>query len=275
VSSVPETTSRAHLNLTELGRIERPPHEAFTRLFVRRSQPIIITAALEHWPARRRWSPEWFRERYGDRRITPYAMHAGHILLHPIRGFVLSPMTVRDYVDGFHAGARPRAYLRTPLDGQIPELVEDTAVPSYCERGQLLRANLWFAGPGTVSRMHIDVPENLMCQVHGRKRYLLFPWSERHRFYRHSVLSPQRFISPVDPERPDLERYPRLAGATGYECVLEAGEMLFIPSGWWHYAEAPETSISVNYWWAEGATWPLLALSALYSRVKRQLGVDV
>jgi lysine-specific demethylase 8 len=31
--------------------------------------------------------------------------------------------------------------------------------------------------------------------------------------------------------------------------VLEAGQMLFIPPGWWHYVRSTTVSFSVSFWW--------------------------
>jgi ribosomal protein L16 Arg81 hydroxylase len=36
------------------------------------------------------------------------------------------------------------------------------------------------------------------------------------------------------------------------ECVLEPGEILFLPVGWWHYVEALDISVtlaSTNFHW--------------------------
>jgi hypothetical protein len=38
----------------------------------------------------------------------------------------------------------------------------------------------------------------------------------------------------VDLDAPDFERFPALARAGGFEAVLEAGETLYMPAGWWH-----------------------------------------
>lgn len=58
------------------------------------------------------------------------------------------------------------------------------------------------------------------------------------------------FTSKVDPLKPDLEKYPNFTKATMYECYLEPGEMLFIPSKWWHHVTSLEKSFSVNFWWS-------------------------
>jgi ribosomal protein L16 Arg81 hydroxylase len=32
--------------------------------------------------------------------------------------------------------------------------------------------------------------------------------------------------------------------------VLEAGELLYLPPGWWHHVRSLGVTISVNTWWA-------------------------
>jgi len=51
----------------------------------------------------------------------------------------------------------------------------------------------------------------------------------------------------VDPEKPDLERFPGFARATVREVVLSPGEMLFIPVGWWHHVRALSLSINLAF----------------------------
>ena len=46
-----------------------------------------------------------------------------------------------------------------------------------------------------------------------------------------------------------LERYPRFVDAFYQECILEPGDCLFIPKGWWHYVQSLSVSASVSFWW--------------------------
>jgi hypothetical protein len=50
----------------------------------------------------------------------------------------------------------------------------------------------------------------------------------------------------VDVERPDFERFPGLKGVQGYKVVLEAGETLYIPSGYWHHVVYDEASCAIS-----------------------------
>jgi ribosomal protein L16 Arg81 hydroxylase len=58
-----------------------------------------------------------------------------------------------------------------------------------------------------------------------------------------------------------MARYPLLADATLYDVVLEPGEILFMPLGWWHQVKALDFSVTMTFtnfrWPNEGyATYP-------------------
>lgn len=54
----------------------------------------------------------------------------------------------------------------------------------------------------------------------------------------------------VEVESPDLERFPEFANAPYQECVLQPGDVLFIPVRHWHYVRSLELSFSVSFWWS-------------------------
>jgi len=92
--------------------------------------------------------------------------------------------------------------------------------------------------------------------VAGRRRFTLFPPEQLPNLY----IGPLDFtpagqaISLVDFHQPDLARFPRFADALEHAQVAELapGDVLFIPSMWWHHIEALETfNVLVNYWWRD------------------------
>lgn len=42
---------------------------------------------------------------------------------------------------------------------------------------------------------------------------------------------------PLDPLRPDLQRYPQYRGARPLRCSVKAGEILYLPSLWFHHVQ--------------------------------------
>jgi hypothetical protein len=58
----------------------------------------------------------------------------------------------------------------------------------------------------------------------------------------------------VDPEAPDLERFPRAAEAMRHALTaeLKPGDAIYIPHMWWHHVRSLDAlSVLVNYWWDE------------------------
>jgi hypothetical protein len=62
-------------------------------------------------------------------------------------------------------------------------------------------------------------------------------------------------FSPVDLAKPDLARFPRFANASGRasHCVVGAGDLLFVPSLWWHEVgsagDSPDGKAAAVSWW--------------------------
>lgn len=86
----------------------------------------------------------------------------------------------------------------------------------------------------------------LMAQVTGRRRVLLigpehafegmYPFPLHHTYDRYSM---------VDLESPDLGLWPKSSGVRGVSCILQPGDVLFVPQYWWvASAEAGRSSHS-------------------------------
>jgi hypothetical protein len=114
-------------------------------------------------------------------------------------------------------------------------------------------ARLWI-GNATQVATHYDESSNIACVVHGRRRFTLFPPEQVANLYvgplDHTMAGPPS--SMVDPDAPDLARYPRFAEALTHASVaeLEPGDAIFIPAIWWHHVRAfDRLNVLVNYWW--------------------------
>lgn len=79
---------------------------------------------------------------------------------------------------------------------------------------------------------------NVLCQIKGSKRLLLFPPSDVTQFQ----IPPGESSSPINIFESDISKYPRCQ-----EAILGPGDVVFIPSLWLHAAAPLETtSISIN-----------------------------
>ncbi|KAI5067154.1 hypothetical protein GOP47_0017682 [Adiantum capillus-veneris] len=55
--------------------------------------------------------------------------------------------------------------------------------------------------------------------------------------------------SQVDLDNPDYTKFPLAENLPYLDCILEEGEMLYIPPKWWHYVKSLSLSFSVSFWW--------------------------
>lgn len=99
-----------------------------------------------------------------------------------------------------------------------------------------------------VSPCHHDRYHNLLAQVVGEKYLRLFDVDQTEQLYPHE----DKLLwntSRVDVESPDLDKFPKFKEAKYCECVLKAGELLYIPPKYWHYVRSLSISFSVSFWW--------------------------
>lgn len=94
----------------------------------------------------------------------------------------------------------------------------------------------------------INTSRITIFQVYGQKQVVLFSPSDSTNLYPHETLLLSN-TAQVDPINPDLGRFPNFTKATMYKCLIQSGEMLYMPPKWWHHVVSLEKSFSVNFWW--------------------------
>ena len=137
-----------------------------------------------------------------------------------------------------------------PLAMHLPDFVRANPMPLLPGVEPLL----WLGGP-VHTQIHNDRDHNLACVIAGRRRFLLFPPDQVGNLYIGPLEVPPP-LSLVDPEAPDLARFPRFAEALRHAEVAELapGDALFLPRHWWHHVTSRDRyNAMVNYWWGERA----------------------
>ncbi|XP_069471899.1 tRNA wybutosine-synthesizing protein 5 isoform X1 [Ambystoma mexicanum] len=127
---------------------------------------------------------------------------------------------------------------------QFPLLSEDIKIPEFFEDDQFFSSVFRISSPGLQLWTHYDVMDNLLIQVTGRKRVVLYSPRDAPYLY---LSGDKSEVLNVD--SPDLEKFPLFCKATRYECHLEPGDVLFIPAMWFHNTIAEEFGVGVNVFW--------------------------
>jgi cupin-like protein len=246
--------------------------EDFDARFVTGDRPVVIRGALTDTPAFARWTDEYLLGRVGQRRIQLTASDTHTFNPNVDSGMGHAVERDETFAEALRLVSTPRGgesfyVMQQSIPDKLPELLDDVPVPRWLpERATLARVNLWFGAADSASPLHFDSRHNFLGMIRGRKRVDLFAPSETPRLYQ-AEQSRHRHISQVDMLVPDADRFPLFASAASSAGTLEPGDMLFIPSRWWHFVRSLETSLSVNFWWDTADT----ARARLERRLRRRL----
>jgi len=120
-----------------------------------------------------------------------------------------------------------------------------------------------FGERGIVAATHYDGGRNMIAMITGAKRYILSPPNQcqklgimnkpKHAAFRHSLLN-FGHINLLDSEDPETKAMPKkerewleiARSSLTIETVLKAGEVLYIPSHWFHYIVSLQKSAQCN-----------------------------
>jgi hypothetical protein len=231
-------------------------HRDFVREYLRPQKPVVLTDAIDHWPALGHWTPEFFRSAFGLRSVTVDGQQ------YALRDL----MTLIENSSKRH----PAPYLRNLLIADwAPELLADITPMPDCTRPNWLGSplfhdrdattaiELYIGGEGaSFPVLHYDGMHThaFLMQLHGTKEYVAFaPDQAKYLYPREGFERNKSRV--VDIENPDLEAFPLFAAATPLRTLLRAGETLFMPSGWWHTARILEPTITVSINTANKTNW--------------------
>ncbi|CAI5720318.1 unnamed protein product [Peronospora destructor] len=263
-------------------RMEMPTLENFRYHVMLQNEPVILTGAMEFWPALgraaghdRAWKNVTYLRRVAGLRTVPVEVGSSYMgddwgqelmtlndfLDRHIIPLLAKNKSVTDVEDTRSHPLLPEkvGYLaQHRLFDQIPALRRDIIIPDYCtlqrvedaqdEEDEDMTINCWLGPGGTVSPLHFDPKDNLLCQVVGAKYVRLYAQEESEKLCPTEGLLSN--TSQIQVEDPDDKKFPQFRHAKYLECVLREGEMLYIPPKYWHYVKSLSTSYSVSFWWS-------------------------
>ena len=138
------------------------------------------------------------------------------------------------------------------LNHCLPSMQAENSLPTHDLKASV---RIWIGNHSKVAA-HYDVLDNIACVCAGERRFTLFPPEQLVNLYLGPLdLTPAgQQISMVDPDHPDLERYPRYRDALEQSqwAELQPGDAIYIPAMWWHQVNALSAfNILINHWWRD------------------------
>ncbi|MFL9482107.1 cupin-like domain-containing protein [Chitinophagaceae bacterium LWZ2-11] len=225
--------------------------EDFKQNYYTQGKPLIIKDLAKDWPAYQKWNWAYFKDLVGDQKVGLY---------NNVKSDAYTPINTADdyktfgeYIDMISKGPAGWRIFLFNIFEHAPQLINDFTWPDNLMTGFVKRYPMLFTGgESSITHMHfdIDLSHILHTQFIGRKRVLLFPFEEQHKLYRkpYEVLSLADFSHYSDPQKSklNLEEFPAIKNAKGYEVILEHGDTLFMPAGYWHHMEYLDSGFAMS-----------------------------
>jgi ribosomal protein L16 Arg81 hydroxylase len=221
----------------------------FLENYYAKNTPLILTDITQNWAALSRWNPEYLKEKYGEVEIEVQSDRNSdqqyEINIEEHR----KKMRMEDYVNTIVNSGVSNNHYMVANNGNIQKtglrsLLNDIEIfPEYLNPQNIDgTCFFWFGPAGTITPLHHD-PVNLMfVQVYGRKVWKIVPPYYTHLLYNHIGV-----FSEVDCENPDYAKYPLFKEVQIIEVMLNPGDVIFMPVGWWHAVKSLDISISMSF----------------------------
>jgi hypothetical protein len=229
--------------------------ERYVREYVDPLRPVVITGALDHWPARHKWTFDFFQDSFGD---LPLEIDSRKLTMAQLITEVRAstPRTPAPYLRNYPVKSLPAA-LQADI-GPMPSCTRPNWLdhPLLTTRASLTFPELYIGGEGAkFPVLHYDGLHThaFLMQLQGIKEYIAFAPDQAP--YMYTRASDANVSEIADIENWDSGRFPLFSNANGIRFTLHPGETLFIPSGWWHTARILTPSITVSINGANAANW--------------------
>jgi hypothetical protein len=240
---------RQSANSRGIPKVDALDPDRFFQVYYYRNIPVVIRGLMRGWKALQVWSPDYFAREFGKCRVeissgrirdphydSNFDAHRIRILMGDYVRIIKEGGETNDY----YLSARNFLFRRRKFQ---PLLRHMRCPPGFLESKTFRSvANLFFGPKGTVTPLHFDGCNVLFGQVYGRKRFKLIP-----PFDMENVYGERMCFSAVDLGRIDHSKFPLMRRASVLDVVVEPGEFLFIPLGWYHWVKALDISISVSF----------------------------
>lgn len=213
----------------------------FTEKYLKPQKPVVLRGLWKQYPAYEKWTMDFFKQAMGDIEVNLFSSKQAN----PSETLSVphAKMKFNEYLELIEKEPTDLRLFLFPVFKHKPELLKDFGYPNIT--GRYIKVPFMFFGPkNSVTRMHMDIDMSnvFLTQFAGKRRVVLFHPNQSEYLYR----LPFNVHGLVDIDKPDFETYPALQYATGSSTILEHGDTLFMPSGYWHHIEYTEGGFGLS-----------------------------
>jgi hypothetical protein len=246
--------------------------------YVAESRPFVSKV---NWPVLA-WTPDYLRQKVGNAKVK---------MLKRTREMVEIPLReLFDFVDAQRSGSDEYVIQNSPsiriwgYDGPNPELeplLADIPLPAFIPRERVNGMYIWAKNVGWYdngSHCEPNASAAINLQIRGKKHVWMFPPEDAGLLgaasSREEMMGPPFFSAAQTVYRPS-EEHPEFANIRCYEAVLEPGDVIHIPTFWYHwFVHYDEYQLNYNCWFTRDAVTisPVAAEWAYMNALCQSLG---
>lgn len=230
-----------------IDRVDNITPEEFREKYFKPRRPVVIRNLSHSWPAYTRWTWDYFISLVGHEMVGLYNNSRADANTR-VNGYD-EEMKFGDYLGMVKKGPVQLRIFLFNIFKYAPQIVNDFTWPDHLIKGLLKKYPMLFVGgAGSIAHMHydIDLSHIMHTQFIGRKRVLLLENSQSPLIYK-MPLTVESAASFVDwHEKLDTDNFPALKYARGYTTILEHGDTMFMPAGYWHHMQYMDSGFAMS-----------------------------
>ena len=217
----------------------------FKKNYIKKKQAVLLKGYANNWKAKQDWDFDFLSNLDIDKNVR---IEVGNVIQNETKvehlGFksyinqIINSKTKKD---------KDQPYLSMfNLFDYYPDLIDDTDLSILTKHTKLNFPGVWIGPAGTISGFHWDSSDNVLTQIEGKKLVLIASPKYSKDMYQSKKFDHDATGSCVDINNYDEKKYPKFKDVEFFKVILEPGDSLYLPGGWWHYVKSLDASISVS-----------------------------
>jgi hypothetical protein len=214
----------------------------FDTRWLNSNKPVLIKGILEDTPAKN-WSIELLEKELGHFPVKVFDQKRKNNT-----SFLLGdhqvPMNHMLHLIRENKSSDLRMFVN-PILTKNKKLANNIPCPPFFKCAFQLPNLMFIGGKGTIVPLHYDFmyDDGLLTQFFGRKEIILI--EPRQSKYLNRI--PFNSTSMMNLFEPNESEYPGLKNLRAYRVMLDHGDTIFIPSGYWHQMTYVDASLSIGF----------------------------
>jgi hypothetical protein len=216
----------------------------FQNLLKSSKEPVLVKNGIDDWAAPTQWTWSYLETLADDRQVR---LVRGNREQHQT---CFAQMALADYIHSLScpelSSTEEALYLKEfDLFREFPVLQNDVDYTDFFPWGVIPAKVAWIGPKTALTGLHYDIFDNFLIQVVGKKEIWLYPNSAIPTEYRSNKFDYGARDAIVNMFDIDLQEFPCLNGVEPRIEYVTAGDVLFIPKGWWHQVQSLTATITI------------------------------